>query len=97
MLTPKTSLMSWVTIPIVPSVAMKAKASGMPPKLAATPEKVPYAERTQFGVPLRIAAYASRSPNRPPRSAVVRLIRMLSQNASRMFDVWTIELTLSSV
>ena len=45
-----------MTIPIVPSVAMKAKASGMPPKLAATPEKVPYAERIQFGVPLRIAA-----------------------------------------
>ena len=89
--------MSWVTIPIVPSVAMKAKASGMPPKLAATPEKVPYAERTQFGVPLRIAAYAIRSPKRPPRRAVVRLIRMLSQNASRMFDASTIALTLSKV
>ncbi len=56
MLTPKTSLMSCVTIPIVPSVAMKAKASGIPPKFAATPEKVPNAERIQFGVPLRIAA-----------------------------------------
>ena len=76
---------------------MKAKASGMPPKFAATPENVPYAERTQFGVPLRIAAYAIRSPKSPPRSAVVRLIRMLSTNASRMFGVWMIELTLSSV
>ena len=76
---------------------MKAKASGMPPKLAATPEKVPYAERTQFGVPLRIAAYAIRSPNSAPRSAVVRLIRMLSQYAARMFAVWTITLTLSNV
>ena len=56
MLTPKTLLMNWVTIPIVPSVAMKAKASGMPPKFAATPEKVPNAERIQPGVPLRIAA-----------------------------------------
>ena len=29
-----------VTIPSVPSVAMNANASGMPPKFAATPEKV---------------------------------------------------------
>ena len=43
-------------MPIVPSVAMNAKASGMPPKLAATPENVPNAYRTQPGVPLRIAA-----------------------------------------
>ena len=76
-----------MTIPIVPSVAMKAKASGMPPKLAATPEKVPYAERTQFGVPLRIAAYASQEARTARRGAPSsRLIRMLSQNASRMFD-----------
>jgi hypothetical protein len=45
-----------VTIPIVPSVATNANASGMPPKLAATPEKVAKAERIQFGVPSRIAA-----------------------------------------
>ena len=56
MLTPKTLLRNWVTIPIVPSVAMKAKASGMPPKFAATPENVANAERIQPGVPLRIAA-----------------------------------------
>ena len=47
-----------VTIPSVPIVAMKAKASGMPPKFAATPEKVVRAERIQRGVPSRIAAYA---------------------------------------
>ena len=40
-----------VTIPIVPSVAMNAKASGMPAKLAATPENVVSAERTTRGVP----------------------------------------------
>ena len=54
-----------MTIPIVPSVAMKANASGMPPKLAATPEKVANAERIQFGVPSRIAAYAIRKPEEP--------------------------------
>ena len=32
--------MNCVTTPIVPSVAMKAAASGMPAKLAATPENV---------------------------------------------------------
>jgi hypothetical protein len=67
-----------VTIPIVPSVAMNANASGMPPKFAATPENVANAERIQFGVPSRIAAYAIRKPRRPPRSAVTRLISMLS-------------------
>ncbi len=35
---------------------MNAKASGMPPKFAATPENVLNAERIQRGVPLRIAA-----------------------------------------
>ena len=48
--------MNWVTTPIVPRVAMKANASGMPPKFAATPEKVVKAERTQRGVPSLIAA-----------------------------------------
>ena len=86
-----------MTIPIVPSVAMKANASGMPPKLAATPEKVRRPSGPSSGVPLRIAAYAIRSPNSAPRSAVVRLIRMLSQNAARMSAVWTIALTLSNV
>jgi hypothetical protein len=45
-----------VTTPIVPAVAMKANASGMPAKLAATPEKVVIAVRTNRGVPSRIAA-----------------------------------------
>ena len=76
---------------------MKANASGMPPKFAATPENVPNAERIQPGVPLRIAAYAIRSPSSPPRIAVVRLIRMLSSNAFRRFGDWTIEVTLSTV
>jgi hypothetical protein len=45
-----------VTIPIDPSVAMKANASGMPPKFAATPENVISAWRIQRGVPSRTAA-----------------------------------------
>ena len=43
-------------MPSGPSVAMNAKASGMPPKFAATPEKVLSVERIQRGVPSRIAA-----------------------------------------
>jgi hypothetical protein len=45
-----------VTTPIVPSVAMNANASGTPAKLAATPENVVSADRTQRGVPSRMAA-----------------------------------------
>jgi hypothetical protein len=48
--------MNCVTTPIEPSVAMKANASGMPPKLAATPENVVRIERIQRGVPSRSAA-----------------------------------------
>ena len=40
-----------MTIPSVPSVAMKANASGTPAKFAATPEKVESVERIQVGVP----------------------------------------------
>ena len=45
-----------MTTPSGPSVAMNAKASGMPPKFAATPENVVSADRIQRGVPSRIAA-----------------------------------------
>jgi hypothetical protein len=69
--------MNCVTIPIEPSVAMNANASGMPPKLAATPEKVVRTERIQRGVPSRIAAYAIASPAKPPSSAVIPLTSML--------------------
>jgi hypothetical protein len=61
---------------------MNANASGMPPKLAATPENVVSAERIQRGVPSRSAAYATKSPTTPPISAVTRLISMLVLNAS---------------
>ncbi len=47
---------NFVAIPIEPSVAMNANASGMPPKFAATPENVVSALRIQRGVPSRIAA-----------------------------------------
>ena len=43
-------------MPIVPSVAMKAKASGMPAKFAATPANVVKALRKNRGVPSRIIA-----------------------------------------
>lgn len=76
---------------------MNAAASGMPAKLAATPEKVVSTERTIFGVPSRIAAYAIRKPSSPPRRAVTRLSSMLCRYACRRFPVWTISVTLSSV
>ena len=56
---------------------MNANASGMPAKLAATPEKVVRVERTTLGVPSRIAEYAIRKPSRPPTTAVTRLTSML--------------------
>ena len=76
-----------MTIPSGPSVAMNANASGMPPKFAATPENVVSAERTQRGVPSRIAAYAMKRPTTPPSSAVTRLISMLVLYAS-MYGWW---------
>ena len=69
--------------PIVPSVAMKAKASGMPAKLAATPENVVSLPRIQRGVPSRTGAYAMRKPSRPPSSAVTRLTSIEFLNALR--------------
>ena len=74
--------MNCVAIPIVPSVATNAIASGMPPKFAATPEKVVRIERTQRGVPSRIAAYAIPRPRMPPITAVTRLTSMLVLYAS---------------
>jgi hypothetical protein len=56
-----------VTIPRVPIVAMNAKASGMPPKLAATPEKVAKPERTDRGVRSMVATCATGT--RPRRAA----------------------------
>ena len=69
-------------IPSGPSVAMNAKASGIPPKFAATPEKVVSAERIQRGVPSRIAAYAMKRPATPPITDVMRLTSMLVLYAS---------------
>ena len=45
-----------MTTPIVPRVAMKANASGMPAKFAATPEKVVNEVLMNRGVPSLIAA-----------------------------------------
>ena len=42
-----------MTIPRLPTVAMNANASGIPPKFAATPENVVSAVRIQRGVPSR--------------------------------------------
>ena len=58
---------------------MKAKASGTPAKLEATPQKVIKPERMNLGSSPRMAEKASRNPNTPPPSAVMMLILMLSQ------------------
>ena len=65
-----------------PSVAMNAKASGIPAKFAATPENVVNAGADR-GVPSRIAEYAIRKPSNPPTSAVTRLTSMLLRKALR--------------
>ncbi len=56
-------------MPSRPSVAMKAKASGTPAKLEATPEKVITAERRPRGRAPRISASVISSPNTAPSSA----------------------------
>jgi len=75
--------MKVVTIPIVPRVAIKANASGIPAKFAATPAKVVRIVRRKRGVPSRITAYAMQRPSRQPPPAVIRLILMVSQYWSR--------------
>jgi hypothetical protein len=75
---------------------MKANASGMPAKLAATPENVVIAPRIHRGVPSRIAEYAIRKPSSPPASAVTRLTSMLFRYAVR-YGSSTSAVTLSSV
>ena len=75
---------------------MKANASGMPPKFAATPENVVSVLRIHLGVPSRIAAYAMKSPATPPIAAVIRLSLMLFQYAS-IYGWWKSVRMLSSV
>ncbi|MNL69325.1 hypothetical protein D3C87_1941740 [compost metagenome] len=65
-----------VTRPVRPSVARKAKASGTPAKLEATPEKVSSDERIQEGRPPRTTAQASQKPIRAPPMEEARLILM---------------------
>ena len=53
-----------MTIPIVPSVAMNANASGMPAKLRRDAGRTSSSTvRTNLGVPSRIAEYAIRKPS----------------------------------
>ena len=73
-----------VTKPSWPSVKVKARASGMPAKFEATPEKVISELRRNRGSPPRMTAPARAKPNRPPAIAVTRLISMLFRNAARM-------------
>ena len=63
---------------------MNARASGMPAKFEATPEKVIRELRKNRGSRPRMTAPASRKPKRPPTMAVTRLISMLLRNAARM-------------
>ena len=78
-----------MTSPSRPSVAMKAKASGTPAKLEATPLKVMSAGRTQSGSPPRSAASASPRPRRAPSAADAALISRLSANESRIDAEYT--------
>ena len=58
---------------------MKAKASGTPAKLEATPLKVISVGRTQPGRPPRSAASASTRPKSAPSAAEAALTSRLSQ------------------
>ena len=58
-------LSALVRMPVRPSVAMKANASGIPPKLAATPQNDSTAERIEAGSPPIVIAHASPKPSKP--------------------------------
>jgi hypothetical protein len=58
-----------VTRPSRPSVARKAKESGIPAKFEATPEKVSAVERIHDGRPPRAMTSASRKPASAPSPA----------------------------
>ena len=61
---------------------MNANASGMPPKFAATPEKVVSPDRIERGVPVADRRVGDEQAAMPPSSAVTRLISMLVLYAS---------------
>ena len=63
------------------SKAMNAKASGIPAKFDATPQKVIRLDRMKGGSPPRMAEYARGNPKRPPPSEVTKLILILIQYA----------------
>ena len=58
-----------MTIPSGPIVAMNAKASGMPPKFAATPENVVSMERIQRGDALADRRVGDEEPDEPAERA----------------------------
>jgi hypothetical protein len=57
-----------------PNVKMNAAARGTPAKFEATPEKVVVVDRNGLGRLPSETAHAMKKPNKPPRTAVVRLI-----------------------
>ena len=77
---PNTVLNSTVTRPSRPSVERKAKASGMPAKLLATPEKVITAERMPSGSLPRIMASAMNRPMMAPKKAEAADTRIEIEN-----------------
>jgi len=68
-----------VTSPTGPSVAIKAKASGTPAKLDATPENVSSGERTCLGSPPNVMAADIAKPIRQPSTAEKKLTRIESR------------------
>src|SRR4051794_38636685 len=85
-----------VRMPTCPIVAMKAKASGTPPKLEATPENDRIAERTQLGKCPRVMAHARKNPMSAPPTALNKLSLIDDQYVPKIKGVLS-ELILSSV
>ena len=84
-----------MTNPERPSVNTKARASGMPAKFEATPEKVMSAPRIRRGRPPEITAYASRNPKIVARdrrheadldAGEVRLARLVAGEVDVVLD-----------
>ncbi len=73
--------------PAGPSVAMKAKASGTPAKLEATPEKVIRGPRMDCGSPPSTIAADMAKPIRQPMRAEAKLMRIEISKAAMIDGV----------
>src|SRR5438105_3387511 len=75
---------AFVMTPSLPMVEIKAKTSGMPAKLEATPANESTPERIQSGNPPTVIAHASKKPSVPPHTAVIKLISIVLRYEPRM-------------